>query len=78
MLIQAGREDPSLPVIAACVEGRQISYEPRGNVRTRYYVYTILVYLRGAIVIRTHHIHKNLYITIFLLIIFGPYYYVPP
>ena len=34
--------------------------------------------LRGGILIRTHHIHKNLYITLFLLIIFGPYYYVPP
>ena len=36
------------------------------------------VVLRGAIVFRTHHIHKNLYITIFLLIIFGPYYCLPP
>ena len=27
--------------------------------------------LRGGIIIRTHHIHKNLYITLFLLIIFG-------
>ena len=36
------------------------------------------VLLRGGIVIRTHRIHKNLYITLFLLIIFGPYYYVPP
>ena len=34
--------------------------------------------LRGAILIRTRHIHKNLYITLFLLIIVGPYYYVPP
>ena len=38
---------------------------------------SVLMVLRGAIVIRTHHIHKNLYITLFLLIIFGPYYYVP-
>ena len=37
-----------------------------------------LILLRGGIVIRTHRIHKNLYITLFLLIIFGPYYYVPP
>ena len=35
-------------------------------------------YLRGAILSRTHHIHKNLYITLFLLIIFSSNYYVPP
>ena len=35
-------------------------------------------YLRGTIVIRTHDIHKKLYITLFLLSIFGPDYYVLP
>ena len=36
------------------------------------------VVLRGTIVIRTHDIHKNLYITQFLPSIFGPDYYVLP
>ena len=34
--------------------------------------------LRGAIVNRTHDIHKNLYNTLLLLSIFGPIYYGPP
>ena len=34
--------------------------------------------LRRTIVIRTHDIHKNLYITLFWLTKFGPEYYVPP
>ena len=42
-----------------------------------HYTYHVLL-LRGAILIRTHHTHKKLYITLFLLIMFGPYYYVPP
>ena len=34
-------------------------------------------YLRGAIVIRTHHAPKNQYILLFLHTILGPDYYVP-
>ena len=34
--------------------------------------------LRGGIVNRTYGRHKNLYIFLFLLKIFGPIYYVPP
>ena len=37
-----------------------------------------VVVLRRTIVIRTHEIHKNLYITLFWLTKFGPEYYVPP
>ena len=33
---------------------------------------------RGTIVDRTYRIHKNLYIYLFLLTIFGPIYYGPP
>ena len=41
--------------------------------RTRY-----RVVLRGTILNRTYDAHKNLYISIFLRIIFGPIYYTPP
>ena len=34
--------------------------------------------LRGSIVNRTYGEHKNLYISLFLLAIFGPVYYGPP
>ena len=34
--------------------------------------------LRAAILSRTHDVFKNPYITLFLHIIFGPDYYVPP
>ena len=34
--------------------------------------------LRGTIVNRTYGLHKNLYIDLFLLTIFGPIYYGPP
>ena len=34
--------------------------------------------LRETTVIRTHDIHKNLYIKLFSFIIFGPDYYGPP
>ena len=37
----------------------------------------LLVVLRGTIIIRTFDQHKNLYITVFLLTVFGPDYYVP-
>ena len=37
-----------------------------------------LLLLRGAIVNRTYGTHKNLYIYLFLLNIFGPIYYAPP
>ena len=37
-----------------------------------------LVLLRGAIVNRTYGIYKNLYISPFLLTIFGPINYGPP
>ena len=33
--------------------------------------------LRGTIIIRTFDQHKNLYIPVFLLTVFGPDYYVP-
>ena len=36
------------------------------------------VILRGTIVIRTHDVHKNLYITVFCPNKPGPDYYVPP
>ena len=36
------------------------------------------VLLRGTILNRTYCTHKNLYISIFLLTIFGPIYYGPP
>ena len=36
------------------------------------------VVLRGTIVNRTYGTHKNLYIYLFLLTIFGPIYYGPP
>ena len=35
-------------------------------------------YLRGTLVNRTYGGHKNLYINLFLLTIFGPVYYRPP
>ena len=38
----------------------------------------VLLKTRRALVIRTHQTHKNLYITVFLLSIFGPDYSVPP
>ena len=34
--------------------------------------------MRGTILNRTHGTHKNLYISLFLLTIFGPIYYGPP
>ena len=37
-----------------------------------------IVLLRGAILIRTHVVFKNPYITLFLHMIFGPDYYGPP
>ena len=37
-----------------------------------------LLVLRGTIVNRTYGLHKNLYIYLFLLKIFGPLYYGPP
>ena len=36
------------------------------------------VVLRGTLVNRTYGGHKNLYIHLFLLTIFGPIYYRPP
>ena len=38
----------------------------------------MLSLLRGAILIRTSRPHKKLYISLFLLTIFGPIYYAPP
>ena len=37
-----------------------------------------VVLLRGTILNRTYGLHKNLYISLFLLTIFGPIYYGPP
>ena len=34
--------------------------------------------LRGTILNRTYSTHKNLYISLFLLTIYGPIYYGPP
>ena len=34
--------------------------------------------LRGAIVIRTHNVHKSPYISLFSCTVLGPDYYVPP
>ena len=38
----------------------------------------IVTLLRGAILNRTYGTHKTLYISLFLLTIFGPIYYAPP
>ena len=38
----------------------------------------VVVLLRGTIVNRAYGTHKNLYISLFLLAIFGPIYYDPP
>ena len=38
----------------------------------------LVILLRGAIVNRTYDKHKNLYISLFLLSRFGPFYYGPP
>ena len=38
----------------------------------------VFILLRGIIVNRTYGTHKNLYISVFLLTIFGPIYYGPP
>ena len=57
------------------VEG--VGYSKHDIITSVEVVLVLCLLLRGAIVIRTHRIHKNLYITLFLLIIFGPYYYVP-
>ena len=45
--------------------------------RTRY-VPSLLYVLRGGIVIRTHDVRKNPYITLFLHAWLGPDYCVPP
>ena len=41
-------------------------------------IYPIDTLLRGTILNRTHGIHQNLYISLFLPTIFGPIYYGPP
>ena len=41
-------------------------------------IFSRLLILRGTIVNRTYGIHKYLYISPFLLTIFGPINYVPP
>ena len=38
----------------------------------------VLILLRGAILNRSYGTHKHLYISLFLLTIFGPIYYGPP
>ena len=65
------------------LEGR--CYFPRSNDylhRTLYHYYRNDGFrdklLRGTLVNRTYGGHKNLYIHIFLLTIFGPIYYRPP
>ena len=45
----------------------------RSTLRT----YVCMRHLRGAILNRTYGTHKNLYISLFCLTIFGPIYYGP-
>ena len=47
-------------------------YIPRPPGRSRY------LRLRGTILNRIYGAHKNLYISLFLLTVFGPIYYGPP
>ena len=65
---------------AHCVrgEGTAVPGASMHTVAARYQETPIWAYLPGTIVIRTHEIHKKVYITLFSMITFGPDYYVPP